>query len=213
MENHKIKLTLKPYLITAFIFALYFILIGATDKPQTQPENPDLDSYWGNKGFIYTNPEIPETILKKKVPKVTAPRIKPLPYKTTKPPPKIKPQALEEPKEILLEEPQEPPLTLEEENAVLREALDEALKQLSLANKNIRELKTKIALTGKTQTYTVKKGDSLWRIAANKDVYGNPYRWLLLYHANRDQIYDPNLIYPYMVLTIPIFEEYERKTK
>jgi len=50
-------------------------------------------------------------------------------------------------------------------------------------------------------TYTVKKGDSLWRIAGK--VYGNPLKWPLIYRANKDKIKNPNLIYPNQVLTIP----------
>ncbi len=49
--------------------------------------------------------------------------------------------------------------------------------------------------------HEVTKGESLWSIAQKE--YNNPYKWLLLYHANKDQIYDADLIYPGMVLIIP----------
>lgn len=49
--------------------------------------------------------------------------------------------------------------------------------------------------------YTVSKGDTLSAIAA--DAYGSPAQWPRLYHANEDQISDPNLIYPHEDLTIP----------
>jgi len=45
-------------------------------------------------------------------------------------------------------------------------------------------------------TYTVVKGDSLWRIAGKSDVYGNPYQWPLIYKANADKIKHADLIYP-----------------
>jgi len=45
-------------------------------------------------------------------------------------------------------------------------------------------------------SYVVKKGDSLWKIAAKGKVMGDAFRWPLLFKANRDQIADPDLIEP-----------------
>jgi nucleoid-associated protein YgaU len=45
-------------------------------------------------------------------------------------------------------------------------------------------------------SYTVKRGDSLWVISGKGDIYGNPYQWPLIYKANRDKIKDADLIYP-----------------
>ena len=45
-------------------------------------------------------------------------------------------------------------------------------------------------------TYTVVRGDSLWRIAGKSDVYGNPYEWPLIYKANADKIKHADKIYP-----------------
>ena len=50
--------------------------------------------------------------------------------------------------------------------------------------------------------YVVQKGDHLWGISAKRAVYGDPYQWPLLYKRNRDEIYDPDLIYPGQVLHI-----------
>lgn len=61
-------------------------------------------------------------------------------------------------------------------------------------------IKTK-GLLNRTDFHEVKKGECLWIIARKE--YGNPYKWLLLYHANKDQIYDPDLIYPGMILIVP----------
>lgn len=44
--------------------------------------------------------------------------------------------------------------------------------------------------------YVVRKGDSLWKIAARPNVLGDPFRWPLLFRANRDQIVDPDFIEP-----------------
>lgn len=44
--------------------------------------------------------------------------------------------------------------------------------------------------------YNVQRGDYLWRISGKQDIYGDPYQWMRIYSYNRDQIKDPNLIYP-----------------
>ncbi|HVA55320.1 MAG TPA: hypothetical protein VNI53_05935 [Gammaproteobacteria bacterium] len=45
-------------------------------------------------------------------------------------------------------------------------------------------------------TYTVMRGDSLWRIAGKSDVYGNPLEWPLIFKNNADSIKHADLIYP-----------------
>ncbi|MCD6131038.1 MAG: LysM peptidoglycan-binding domain-containing protein [Candidatus Hydrothermae bacterium] len=39
-------------------------------------------------------------------------------------------------------------------------------------------------------------GDCLWKLAGLPWVYNNPLMWPKLYEANKDQIKDPDLIYP-----------------
>lgn len=50
-------------------------------------------------------------------------------------------------------------------------------------------------------TYTVESGDTLWKIA--KKFYDDGSKYTVIYNANKDQIKNPNLIYPKQVLTIP----------
>lgn len=52
-----------------------------------------------------------------------------------------------------------------------------------------------------SQTYTVKSGDSLSKIA--KHLYGDPEKWHAIFDANRDKIKNPDLIQPGQVLTVP----------
>ncbi len=52
-----------------------------------------------------------------------------------------------------------------------------------------------------TEFYTVKKGDTLSKIA--KTYYGNAMKYPVIFEANREVIKDPNLIYPGQVLRIP----------
>lgn len=51
------------------------------------------------------------------------------------------------------------------------------------------------------ETYTVKKGDSLSKIA--KRVYGDAQQWRRIHEANRDIIDNPDLIHPGQVLKLP----------
>ena len=57
------------------------------------------------------------------------------------------------------------------------------------------------APAGGGQTYTVKSGDSLSKIA--KHVYGDANKWHQIYEANRDKIKNPDLIHPGQEFTIP----------
>jgi nucleoid-associated protein YgaU len=50
--------------------------------------------------------------------------------------------------------------------------------------------------------YLVQKNDCLWNIAAKPRVYGDSFEWPLLFKANRDEIRDPDLIYPRQVLRV-----------
>mgnify|MGYP001197583421 CR=1 FL=1 len=50
--------------------------------------------------------------------------------------------------------------------------------------------------------WMVSKGEHLWGISSEEDVYGDPYQWPLLFKRNRDQIEDADLIYPGQMLYI-----------
>ena len=51
------------------------------------------------------------------------------------------------------------------------------------------------------QTYTVQKGDTLSHIA--KHHYGKSGKWHAIFEANRDQLDDPDRIFPGQVLKLP----------
>ncbi len=58
--------------------------------------------------------------------------------------------------------------------------------------------------------YTVVKGDHLWGIAKKKEHYDNPFAWPVIYKSNRDQIKNPDLIYPKQIFKIPNLTEEEK---
>jgi nucleoid-associated protein YgaU len=53
----------------------------------------------------------------------------------------------------------------------------------------------------KIVTTTVSRGDSLWRLSRN--TYGVGTRYAVIYKANREQIRNPNLIYPGQIFVLP----------
>ncbi|MCB0283444.1 MAG: LysM peptidoglycan-binding domain-containing protein [Calditrichaeota bacterium] len=52
-------------------------------------------------------------------------------------------------------------------------------------------------------SYTVVRGDYLWKIAAKPDIYGDAYAWMRIYTSNSDQIKNPDLIFPNQNFQIP----------
>lgn len=58
--------------------------------------------------------------------------------------------------------------------------------------------------------YTVVKGDCLWNIAKKKEHYDNPFAWPIIYKANRDQIKNPDLIFPKQNFKIPNLSDEEK---
>jgi nucleoid-associated protein YgaU len=48
---------------------------------------------------------------------------------------------------------------------------------------------------------TVVRGDNLWNIARNR--YGDGLRYTVIYEANKNQIRDPDLIYPGQTFVVP----------
>lgn len=69
----------------------------------------------------------------------------------------------------------------------------------------------------KEKTYTVgtwaRNHDCLWNIAKKKDIYDNAWMWPKIWQGNRDQIKDPDLIHPRMVLKIPEGKELSKEEK
>jgi len=54
---------------------------------------------------------------------------------------------------------------------------------------------------GDSRRLHVVRGDNLWNIA--RAHYGEGFRFTMIFDANKDQIRDPNLIYPGQVFSLP----------
>ena len=91
----------------------------------------------------------------------------------------------------------------------LAELKKDPFSSLAEQQKLVNEIESLIAQakekakTAVPPTYTVMKGDYLWKIAGKEDIYGNPMAWWRIYTSNLDQIKNPDLIYPDQVLAIP----------
>ncbi|PYF10023.1 nucleoid-associated protein YgaU [Rhodobacter viridis] len=57
------------------------------------------------------------------------------------------------------------------------------------------------AAPARSRIITIASGNTLWAIA--RETYGDPYLYVQIFEANRDQIRDPNRIYPGQVFALP----------
>ncbi len=88
-----------------------------------------------------------------------------------------------------------------EQRAAEDEAAQQAEADRIAAEKAEAEAQAAANAAGVTN-YTVEKGDNLWSISGQSDIYDNPFQWPLIYKANRDQIKDADLIFPGQELEI-----------
>jgi nucleoid-associated protein YgaU len=95
---------------------------------------------------------------------------------------------------IRQQEQQELEAKAEEMREAQRQRMEEAKERIR-ARREARQAEQE------EQTYTVKAGDTLGKIA--QELYGDGSRWTEIYEANKDQIADPNVIEIGQVLRIP----------
>lgn len=91
-------------------------------------------------------------------------------------------------------------LRLEEQRNVYFEALSKIYDKQKLSEIKVSGSRNAYK---PSSSYRVRSGENLFAIAARRKVYGDALLWPLIYKANRDQIKDPQQIYPGQILTIP----------
>jgi len=99
----------------------------------------------------------------------------------------------------------------EVDNAVIQQ---EILEAKAAKRKMEAERKAKMRaqmMKSQTENYTVSKGDNLWNISKSK--YMNPFMWPLIYWANKEEIKDPDLIFPGQIFKIRKYFEDADKAK
>lgn len=81
--------------------------------------------------------------------------------------------------------------------------LDIALSDCLTAQDAVDQAHHMAASPGSLERYTVARGDTLWGISAREIIYSNALMWPIIYKANREQIRDPDVIFPRQVFAIP----------
>jgi nucleoid-associated protein YgaU len=84
----------------------------------------------------------------------------------------------------------------------IRALLSEPRSRLERLAARIEALKASLPKP-KHDMYVVLRGDYLWKISGKPQIYDDPWKWMRIYSANRDEIRDPDLIYPDQRLVIP----------
>jgi nucleoid-associated protein YgaU len=100
----------------------------------------------------------------------------------------------------------------EARRAALGPEVDSLLAEAGRREQNIRALRETPGETDArprtgsddgTRRWSVRRGDSLWRISSHDDVYGDGAQWRRIYESNRGAVRDPDRIYPGQELSIP----------
>lgn len=81
-------------------------------------------------------------------------------------------------------------------------AIPEMAEKLARIDALLSQIKARIAQPV-TIDYTVERGDNLWSIAKKESVYDDPYMWPRIYRANKEDIKDPDIIFPEQTLAVP----------
>ncbi len=88
--------------------------------------------------------------------------------------------------------------------------LTEYMVRLDEVGAQLENIRRRMAMP-RNLTYTVVRGDHLWKIAGMERHYGDPMKWMRIYSVNTDQIKNPDLIYPDQVFTVP--KDIDNKTQ
>lgn len=167
----------------------------------------------GNRGFISGEPSSPPkqpSFKDRKVYKIEV-EIPPLELKKREEKKELPVSAVKEDKEdqviwgnrgYLVGEPQK--TSIEEEDTAQRPQKESPI--VKIKEKISQVLKTKE--TPEQRTYTTRKGDTLQKIS--RRFYGTTKKWPLLYKTNKDNLKNPDKIYPGQVLIIPEVGQYKK---
>ena len=86
----------------------------------------------------------------------------------------------------------------EEEAARRKRAEEKRAEEETARRKRAEEITAR-----RRDRWTVTRGECLWLIASQPNIFGDPFKWPLIYWVNRWQIGDPDLIFPGQNFRIP----------
>ena len=90
-------------------------------------------------------------------------------------------------------------VTSRTETPFQKETSEVAKQMASLANSEVTDSAPKIGIG--LSTVIIQPGYTLWAVA--RKTYGFGMQYVRIYHANKDQIRDPDLIYPGQIFKLP----------
>ncbi len=91
---------------------------------------------------------------------------------------------------------------VEEARKSVYSALDEAQEKFEKIDNLLQRIKSRMPEPA-SDIYTVMRGDYLWKISGKEKIYNDPYQWVKIWSANREQIDNPDLIFPDQKLDVP----------
>ncbi len=167
-------------LLSACCFLVIFVLSGCIIRTYSVVKDRVDQDLQGNKGYIQgRSPSTEETIARKKTRQIEVVEIE-----------------LRSPVEI-----KELPESKEDKD--LSGGNRGYISDQQQTSPEIQAEAVSPEITPVIETYKVQKGDTLEKIAAKKEVYGDYKKWRKIYEANKDKLKGPNKIYPGQVLKIP----------
>lgn len=89
------------------------------------------------------------------------------------------------------------------QDTIMAEAISEETQDEPEEEISDGETPREITLVRKADSYRVIRGDNLWKISGREQIYNDPFQWLKIYSANRDQIVDPDVIEIDQIFVIP----------
>ncbi len=91
----------------------------------------------------------------------------------------------------------------EREAARRRAAEEEAARRKRAEEETAQRKRAEEKTARRRDRWTVTRGECLWLIASQPNIFGDPFKWPLIYWVNRWQIGDPDLIFPGQNFRIP----------
>lgn len=91
-------------------------------------------------------------------------------------------------------------------NALRREkisAIPEFYTKIQSLARDIKGLYREKKIKGYTVGTWAENRDCLWNISGRPEIYADPFQWPKIWQANTDQIKNPDIIHPGMVLNVP----------